>query len=194
MAANSKRPWQHYEVEIVREMASTHRVVDIAARLNRTRNMVIAKADREGIPLTFYANAPRVSTVWPESEIQRLRELANTKTADEIASIMGRTKAAVLHRARGEGIILPVVRIPARVPQMPAFKKGPIVAIDTWAALPNSHPVSIMEHKSGCRWPIGDEPIHFCNLPVDGTSSYCLTHRKLGTIPAEVKPRKARRR
>lgn len=50
-----------------------------------------------------------------------------------------------------------------------------------WEALAGTAPVGLLDHTSGCRWPItgpGGETL-FCNGEAPGKGPYCATHERL---------------
>lgn len=171
-----KNPWTESEIATLRSMASTHKVADIAIAIDRTRNMVIGKAGREGIELTYFASAPVVSS-WSDADVLQLHQLAKSMTAGEIAKVIGRAKTAVHAKAVKEGLSLAAVRIPVE----PVFRVESPVPEDVWEAIEGSRPVTIEHHKTGCRWPIGEHPVLFCNRSTSGKSPYCQHHRARGT-------------
>lgn len=172
----SNIPWTEADVDIIKEMGATHTVAAIAERLNRTRNMVIAKASRDKIPLTFFVNTPLVPS-WSDEEISKLQELATTMTIGEIAQVMGRTKNQIVNKATELKLSLAQVRIPVE----PTFAVAMDVPDEAWQPLPNSTPVRIEDHKEGCRWPIGEKPVMFCGCPTTGKAVYCPDHKRRGT-------------
>lgn len=62
-----------------------------------------------------------------------------------------------------------------------------------WDALPDSNPVRLEDHTTGCRWPCdtGGPVAHFCNEPTESNHVYCSRHRRIG-VRAEA-PSPARR-
>lgn len=61
-------------------------------------------------------------------------------------------------------------------PITPDIAPEPFVAvIEAWAPLPNSEPTPL-EEATGCRWPVGDAPVLFCNQPA-GAGPYCAAHQ-----------------
>lgn len=73
---------------------------------------------------------------------------------------------------------------------IPGLEAAPPPPVEAWLALPGSTPVRVEDHKTGCRWPIGD-PALFCNAHVHGKGSYCDMHHRRGNIPIERKKRAA---
>jgi hypothetical protein len=54
-------------------------------------------------------------------------------------------------------------------------------------------PVPVHEHIDGCRWPIGDHPILFCNsVVVERTNPYCDKHSKLSYVPVRVRAKRTK--
>lgn len=130
-------------------------------------------------------------------------------TAGKIAQVLGGTtrnavigKAHRLKLAQGEPRLRPLpktmppkpaksIRIEAsraaRIHQPVKTKEAPALIGDIWAALPGSTPVPMSE-MTGCKWPIGDRPMLFCNEPLDGDARYCSRHMPIGiSIPQPSK-------
>lgn len=63
-----------------------------------------------------------------------------------------------------------------------AREDGPMKADQTilqsmaWDPIIGSSPVAL-EFRIGCAWPVGDKPMLFCNIEVEGESCYCAEHR-----------------
>ena len=63
-----------------------------------------------------------------------------------------------------------------------AREDGPMMADQTilqsmaWDPIIGSKPVTL-EFRTGCAWPVGDKPMLFCNLEVEGESCYCSEHK-----------------
>lgn len=158
------------------------------------------------------------SDSWSPADEETVRtNWADGKSASEIAKILGngKTRSAVLgkvHRLKLESRPSPVrakstgqkqrkVAPPMAgnanakrliLGQGPSDLDAPPVPIkgEAFMPLPGSTPVSVLDHKDGCRWPIGDGPILYCNLECEEKprarstdpvtrSVYCRTHNHM---------------
>lgn len=80
-------PWERYEEEFLREVASSMTVEDIGEKLDRTTNAIICKASRLGIQLS----AKRVFKSWNKHE----EAMISTLPAITVATITGRSIYAI---------------------------------------------------------------------------------------------------
>lgn len=81
-----------------------------------------------------------------------------------------------------------------KAPPVEKFKPEPeALAVGAWNALPGSTPIILLELSEGtCKWPIGDgPPFMFCGCAVSEGSSYCPTHRHIGTGSGTESERRA---
>lgn len=58
---------------------------------------------------------------------------------------------------------------------------------DAFLPLPGSEPVTLAQ-RIGCAWPVGEDPVLFCNEPLRPGSSWCKHHHALGFIPGSGRP------
>ena len=80
-------PWEQYEEDFLREVASSMTVEDIGEKLDRTPNAIICKASRMGIKLS----AKRVFKSWNKSEEAMISALP----AITVANLTGRSIYAI---------------------------------------------------------------------------------------------------
>lgn len=94
------KPWTEEEVRILRKMAPNHTLEEVTERIGRTRNAVYLHA--LGLGLKFApAENPRA---WSEEDLQRLRDLLETHTKEEIAEEMGISIDRVAGKIAYEGL------------------------------------------------------------------------------------------
>jgi hypothetical protein len=154
---------------------------------------------------------------WTDDEVATLTKMyGENLSAQKIADGIGRTRNAVIgkiNRLRLNKVISPLrpqkpgpkpkPTVKAKIAQKrervivikddtPAIE--PPVRTQVWEPLPDSNPVIVEHHKVGCRWPIGDRPVLFCNASVSGKQVYCPTHQTMGTRPSPQIVFKGRRR
>lgn len=111
---------------------------------------------------------PIVSKLTPKDGLARRRKGAAGGNAER------QKKAA---RKGREGARKPSRRVYVIDPAAEQFVDMEPARDDVWSALPGSTPLSIADHTSGCRWPVGkDLPFLFCCEPVKPDSQYCPAH------------------
>lgn len=117
---------------------------DLGKELDRSRNSIIGKVHRLKLPLrgnpVGTSNAQR-NKVRAKPTGQKHRKIAPPMAGNATA------KRMIL----GQG--------PAELDAPPI----PIKA-EAFLPLPGSSPVTILAHKDGCRWPVGEAPALLCNL------------------------------
>src|SRR5690606_30927888 len=62
---------------------------------------------------------------------------------------------------------------------------------DARAILPGTNPVACITEATGCKWPVGSYPHHWCNAPVREGASWCQEH-SLVAFQQDVKALKPR--
>lgn len=145
---------------------------------------------------------------WSDAELKTIQTLwGEGYSASQIAvQLPGRSRSAVLgkvHRMKlggRAGHASSHAPRPPRPPRAPrankprvakparAVKPKPIAPVElpvaplprsaAWDALEGSSPVAL-EFVTGCRWPIGDDPMLFCNCEKVEGASYCDRHNDL---------------
>jgi len=130
-----------------------------------TRNSVIGKVHRLGFPNRGKPRPSRAGVPWSEA--------AKARAAKRMAE----------RQARASKKVNPTV---ARIKATPVekFKPDPeALAVGAWNALPDTTPIGLLDlTATTCRWPIGDgSPFLFCGCEVAPGSSYCPTHKHIGT-------------
>lgn len=124
-----------------------------------SRNAVIGRAHRQKLP-------PRPSPLAPGNS--PFIEMHSKRRAEKIAA----TKSKPVPRPN-------LGAPPASQPLPEVIIKG-----DAWKPLPGSKPVTLLERMPHrCAWPVGENPIVFCGLLVDGKGSWCPKHRRRGFHP-----------
>jgi GcrA cell cycle regulator len=130
-----------------------------------TRNSVIGKVHRLGFPKRGKPRPSRAGVPWSDAAKARAQ------------------KRMAERQARASKKVNPTVaRIKA--PPVDKFKPDPeALAVGAWNALPDTTPIGMMDlTATTCRWPIGDgPPFLFCGCAVAEGSSYCPTHKHIGT-------------
>jgi len=198
--------WNDQHIQFMREqLASKATSTQVARLLGITRNMVISKARREGIPLPGgreYVRirpqaGPRHRFIWNPRAIERLCELGAEKiTSAEIAEKLSRefvgsispsgvrAKAAVLGiPLRGRELQMKEWRQKGSVSQKPRKPAAPRIPVES--IIPVGVTFANLERLS-CRYPIGDpqdDGFTFCGLNNEG-NTYCPGHRQLCYVPA----------
>lgn len=90
---NIEPAWPDEEIELLRKLANTDKIEDIAKKLNKTNNAVYLKAKRLGIVL---AKSPRT---WAKEDKQYLKENWGQISTDTIAKKLKRKHTAIMQQA-----------------------------------------------------------------------------------------------
>ncbi len=132
---------------------------------------------------------------WPTDRVEKLKQLWPIMTASQIGRVMGLSRAAICGKVYRLGlplkkldrVLLPKrgksppkpVYVPRPRPRISAPLAPEIVLSDMVA--PEFLDRTFAELGMGeCRYPHGDRvPFTFCGQPCDGTSSYCVFHKRL---------------
>lgn len=204
------RPWPPEQEARLRALWADQSLtlVAVADALNLPLGKVSYRAEALGLPRKPSTRDKRSAEA--RDEIVRLWRAG--KSAREIGDQLGMTRNAVIgviHRAglgnKRENPFQsrpkkPPIHKPRKAKAMPKLivcgggntvlekpDAGPpkvTISARAWEALPGSDPKPLT-HATGCKWPIGDEPL-FCCLPVEGEGAYCPEHKRRSL--AKVQP------
>jgi GcrA cell cycle regulator len=144
---------------------------------------------------------------WDDKHVDRLKELAPTKSCAVIAAWLNiqfstaYTRNAVIGKLNRLGLSKPVTapqdsRVGPRKPRKPRKQYAPSgfdrTAPPPLATLPlpmnEPNPAAAMPFEAltsrMCRWPYGDGPFLFCGAEIAGHPSYCPCHADVAGRPA----------
>ena len=162
-------PWPEERIDRLKALVARGlSAADIAAELGVTRNTVIGKLRRLGVPLH---NRP---TGWPH----RKRQAARDKGPSITAARKGK-------RDRGGGLQQRMAKAWARLdaPALPAPRRPPPPMRIEDIPVPVPRDIGLMDlAPRDCRWPVNDPPrggpYLFCGAP-KAVGSYCAYHHHL---------------
>lgn len=159
-------PWTRSQIALLNKLWNDDGLTasQCAAVLGVTRNAVIGKVHRENYP----KRGPNRTVIrrvvkWSPEAKERARLRAEARRAAKVKKLAAKA---------------------IKAPPPEVFKPAPEdLAVGAWSPLPNTTPVSLIDlTASSCRWPVSDgAPFLFCGCQVAAGSSYCQTHKHIGT-------------
>jgi hypothetical protein len=158
---------------LVEDQGKSYR--EAAAILGTTRLAIAGVIERNGLRASSGLKAKRPSPEHLEKKARRAKG-GTTATIQEKA----RKARAAANAKPYQGVTRYVAldAPPETVDTAPLKSKA-------WVALEGSTPVTL-DQRTGCAWPIGENPFMFCNLPLSGHAHWCPEHVKAGTRPVAV--------
>jgi len=94
--------WTEEEIVKLQELAPTLTVEQIQQEINRSGNSIRAKAKELGIK--FVNNPRKTKTSWTKKELDQLKELISTNSAEELAKIIDRSEHSIRAKVRELGL------------------------------------------------------------------------------------------
>lgn len=166
--------WTHSSEEKLRQLWSDGKSASECARMFGgviTRNAIIGKVFRMGLPKRRTTTSIPKRNHWTDEKRSALSAKLKAKAASRQADVTKRNAVNPM---------VARVKAPPAAVFVPATKD---LAVGTWNALPGAEPVGIMDlTERTCRWPVSDgAPFLFCGCQVAAGSSYCPTHKHIGT-------------
>ena len=176
--------WTYERLETLRSLAPTHSAGKIGEALGCTRNAVIGKASRAGIPLTKL-DGPGVTFLGKALP----KAIQSPRRRVQAAASPVHLAECVVPVPVAPPVPFPAAPPPARVMLARAAEPVEAIVFCDPEPPPLSGPKTFLElGDHDCRWPLGDplDPIfRYCGA-IKSSRSYCAEHAKMG-ITVQVK-------
>lgn len=187
--------WSPHTIEFVRSQwmagKSAGEIAQMLSRdhgIRKTRNAVIGKLHRMGVSSDGRATPPKPQTYRPAKKPRVLRAPSVPRQINRPPHPGPQGRPALVH-GMAKGVDFKSTPEEAEVKRA-AFRKDGLsinafVISGAGVESPNARP--ILEHKTGCRWPIGERgDVRLCCNPIS-RGGYCEGHAAVAFLPGERK-------